>query len=536
MKYFTELYTRLDESNKTNDKVEVLKDYFQNAEPEDAIWALSFLTGNRPGRVVSSTQLREWLAEVTNYPSWLIDESYDIVGDLAETLSLLYPKETKGTDIPLHALVEKYILPLKEFNENERKEIILLLWESLSSQERFVYHKLMMGGFRVGVSRKLVARALAEVAGINPPMMAHRLMGKWHPTKEFYLNLLSRDDFEREKTSPYPFYLASPIEGSAETLGNIDEWFVEWKWDGIRAQIIKREGTLLIWSRGEELVSDRYPEITEAAENLPDGTVLDGEILTWQNGAPLPFQYLQKRIGRKNVSRKLMEECPVVFMAYDILELGGEDIRDRSLENRRVKLEETLSSILEKRTLKVSPLVPSNSWEDCVSLREESRQRRVEGFMLKRKNSPYKVGRVRGDWWKWKVDPLTIDAVMIYAQRGHGRRANLYSDYTFGVWHQEELVPIAKAYSGLTDKEIGQVDRWVKKHTLDRHGPVRVVKPEQVFELAFEGIQESKRHKSGVALRFPRMARWRKDKKPEDANQLEDVQRLLMELHQKSAE
>jgi DNA ligase 1 len=335
---------------------------------------------------------------------------------------------------------------------------------------------------------------------------------------------------DADLSRPYPFHLAHQIDFPLEDLGAIADWQAEWKWDGIRAQLIRRAGESFLWSRGEDLVSERFPEITTASFALPDGTVLDGEILPWKDNSVMPFAQLQRRIGRKTIGKKLLEEVPVVLLCYDVLEFAGEDIRSKPMRERRALLEKILADLPEeaKKTLLLEPIVKAANWNELAEIRAESRNRKVEGFMLKRLDSPYRVGRPRGDWWKWKIDPLTIDAVLIYAQRGTGKRASLYTDYTFAVWNSGgELVPFAKAYSGLTDAEIRRVDRFVRDNTLETFGPVRSVVPKLVFELGFEGIQRSTRHKSGVAVRFPRILRWRDDKKPEDADSLAAIYAML---------
>jgi DNA ligase-1 len=401
--------------------------------------------------------------------------------------------------------------------------LVTQTWRELDAQQRLVWHKLIMGEFRVGVARTLVARAVANVASVEPAVMAHRLMGHWQPDEEGYAQLMHGGNGHHDIGRPYPFFLAHPLEGSPDQLGEIYDWQAEWKWDGIRAQLIHRQGQLMIWSRGEELITDRFPEVMEIGRLLPDGTVLDGEILAWRGERPLPFAVLQTRIGRKTVSAKLRADAPTAFMAYDLLEHQGSDARALPLVERRALLEQLTATVHRDFPLRLSPIVQASSWSEIEELQATARERDVEGLMFKRRGSPYGVGRPRGDWWKWKVTPLSIDAVLIYAQRGHGRRASLYTDYTFGVWHEGQLVPIAKAYSGLTDEEIHEVDRFVRRHTRDKFGPVRVVEPRLVFELHFEGIQVSKRHKAGLAVRFPRMSRWRHDKQPADADSLETL-------------
>ena len=527
MRQFTDLYTALDETNKTSAKTAAMRRYFSAASAEDAAWVVYFLSGRTPRRAVNARKLSEWAAEEANIPMWLFGESYDAVGDLAETITLVLPENESTTDQPLHLWVEGRLLPLQGMPEADQRAAILQAWRELDRQERFIWNKLITGGFRVGVSQKLVIQALSQVSGVEPAVVAHRMMGNWEPTADFYRMLIHEDTVGSDISQPYPFCLAYPWEGDLSGLGDVGEWQAEWKWDGIRAQVIHRADQVFIWTRGEELVSERYPEIASAAEALPDGVVLDGELLAWRGESVLPFAQLQRRIGRKTIGKKLLAEIPVIFMAYDLLEWDGSDRRAQPLVERRAKLE-ALIEAAGQPALKMSPIVESGSWEALAQASETSRDRLVEGLMLKRLISPYRVGRQRGDWWKWKVDPYTIDAVLIYAQRGSGKRASLYTDYTFGVWDDSgELIPFAKAYSGLTDEEIREVDRFIRQNTKEKFGPVRTVKPELVFELAFEGIQHSSRHKSGIAVRFPRILRWRKDKPIAEADTLETIRALL---------
>jgi DNA ligase-1 len=526
VKAFSDLYRNLDETTSTNRKIDAMVAYFNSVPSKDAIWAIRFLIGRKPRQVVPTRKLMQWAAELAGIPEWLFEASYDVVGDLAETITLLLPSTTAASELCLHEWIECRLLPLRDMETENQRKWIVSAWDEMSESQRFVWNKLITGGFRVGVSRRLVVRALERFSGIDAAVITHRLMGDWPVTPETYRRILSPDTHDADVSRPYPFYLAYPLEDDPNELGHVDEWQVEWKWDGIRGQVIGRNAQVFIWSRGEELVTDKYPELAEAATELPDGTVLDGEILPWKEGRPLPFSELQRRIGRKKVGKKLLNEVPTIFLAYDALELGGKDLRSRVLLQRRQMLSELLRSPTDDRIM-LSPLVRSRSWEELAVMRAESRRRKVEGFMLKRKNSVYQVGRRRGDWWKWKIEPLTADAVLIYAQRGHGKRAGLYTDYTFAVWHGENLVPFAKAYSGLNDEEIRAVDRFIQRNTLERFGPVRSVRPELVFEIAFEGIQKSTRHKSGVAVRFPRILRWRRDKKIDEVDTIETLRAML---------
>ena len=587
MRLFAQLFAALDESNRTGDKVAALERYFRVAPPADAAWGLWFLMGNRIRGVGRGRPLLESAAVLAGLPLWLAEECYTLVGDLAETLSLLIDCPGTGTAMPLHELVEQHLLPLQSTDDASRIARIHALWMQMDCGQCLVFNKILTGAFRVGASRTLVLRALAGVAGIEAAVMGHRVMGQWQPGGAQFQAFLSAETQGQDPAQPYPFYLASPLEGSLDALGPIEDWQAEWKWDGIRCQIIRRQGQVLLWSRGEELITDAFPELAEAAALLPDGTVLDGEVLAWRDGAPLPFAALQKRLGRKQVGAQLRRESPVAFLAYDCLEHGSRDLRDRPLRERRSQLEDVAGEMLKvkgrtlaedqqgelfaevgsgdvsggsklppaaqpvpsvpdpaaanphlspvafspaaptQHIIAVSPQVEAAGWQALRVLWETARERGVEGLMLKRRDSPYRAGRVKGDWWKWKIAPLTVDAVVVYAQSGHSKRANLFSDYTFAVWDGRELVPIAKAYSGLSDDELRKVDAWVKRNSVAKHGPVRVVKPELVMEIAFEAIQESSRHRSGIAVRFPRIVRWRRDKKPEEADSMETLRALL---------
>jgi DNA ligase-1 len=532
MKRFAELFTTLDQTTKTTAKVEALAAYFTEAAEPDRLWTISLLSGRRPRRGVTTTLLRKWAADRAGIPLWLFEESYAIVGDLAETIAVILPKAIGTSD---HSLTH-WINVTKSFaalDEAGKRERILAAWDQLPAAERFVFNKLITGGFRMGVSQKLMTRALARATGIDEAELSHRLMGDWSPDTINYENLILAFDPAADLSKPYPFYLAYQLDAEPDALGDTSEWVAEYKWDGIRGQLIVRGGNHFLWSRGEELITGRFPELAASRDFLPDGTVIDGELLAWTPGneQPLPFNDLQKRIGRKTVSKKLLAEVPVVLRAYDLLEHAGEDIRAEPFAKRRGTLEALIASCPPESNLRLSPILEFNSWDALAKLRAQSHAENAEGVMLKRHDSPYLSGRKKGDWWKWKVDPLTVDAVMIYAQQGHGRRANLFTDFTFAVWENDQLVAFTKAYSGLTDAEFREITAWVRRNTLQRFGPVRQVTPEHVFEIAFDGIQESTRHKSGIALRFPRMARWRHDKSKEEANTLADLKALLASHH-----
>ncbi|MBO0342380.1 ATP-dependent DNA ligase [Flagellimonas profundi] len=536
MKQFAQLIKTLDGTNKTNVKVQALSQYFKEASDQDKVWTIAILSHRRPPRPVNTTLLRTWAAELSKIPTWLFEESCHIVGDLAETIALVVPSTEQGTDKSLTFFLQE-MLALKQKPETEKKKYLFQHWSVLDYYERFVFNKLITGSFRIGVSQKLMTRALSKATGIEEDILAYKLMGNWNPNRITFHHLVLEEKESDYLSKPYPFFLAYAVEDDVSELGNVNQWSAEHKWDGIRCQVILRNDELFVWSRGEELVTDKYPEFEAFVGVVPNGTVLDGELLPYPKGEIGTFKDLQTRIGRKNISRSLLEKIPVKLKVYDLLEWKGKDVRDKSYLERRDILEafykNTMKSNKGAIPLLLSERMQFNSWDNVAQERGLSREKHSEGLMLKRNDSTYQVGRKKGDWWKWKVDPLTIDAVLTYAMRGHGRRSNLFTDYTFALWDEneqgeKELVTFAKAYSGLTDKEFRQVDAWIKKNTLERFGPVRSVTPHHVFEIAFEGIAPSKRHKSGVATRFPRILRWRKDKKIEEANSLDDLKSLII--------
>jgi DNA ligase-1 len=524
MQRFARLVATLDETSRSSAKVAALAEYFRTAPERDRVWTVALLSHRRPRRIATGTELRAWAAAAAGIPDWLFEECYAVAGDLAETIAHLLPPPGRHDAAGLSDWLAR-LAALAGRPAAERQAAILAAWGSLAAEERFVFNKLLTGGFRMGVSQGLMTQALAAATGIEPAVLAQRLTGDWDPARtEFAALLAGRGDDSR----PYPFALASALDGEAEALGPPSDWLAEWKWDGIRAQVIRRAGALHVWTRGEELVTGRFPELAPLLDRLPDGTVIDGELLVWPAGAdvPMPFAALQTRIGRHTVPRRLLAEAPVRLVAYDLPEAGGSDLRAAPLAGRRAALAGLVGAAA-GAPVTLSPALDFATWPGLAALRRTARAAGAEGLMLKRLGSPYTGGRRRGDWWKWKLDPFAVDAVMVYAQAGHGRRAALFTDYTFAVRSGNELVPVAKAYSGLTDAEFAEITRWVRGHTLERFGPVRRVVPELVFEIGFEGVQHSPRHKSGVALRFPRMLRWRRDKTVADIDTLDTLRALI---------
>lgn len=560
MRRFAALYSELDAVTGTRAKVELLAGYFEEAEPADAAWALPVLLGRQRKRLITGRRLRQICLEGSTLPEWLFDDCYAHVGDSAETIALLWrqlaPEEAKGPSLaalPLHQWMVELLPQAAALDGDAQANAVRRLWRGLEPSELLVANKLLTGGLRVGVAQGLVVRALAQVSGLEEPLLTHRLMGGFSPSAEAYGALVALAEAgEAAPSRPYPFFLASPLEtsetGEPQLPGPASDWLAEWKWDGIRGQLIRRAGQSFLWSRGEELINAAFPELITLASALPDGTVLDGEVIVWPQGAeqPAPFAQLQRRLGRKAPGRALLAECPVAFVAYDLLEQAGRDLCPEPLRQRRSALEELHRQLAAAPEapgaglLRLSSLLPLRQWDQLEPLRSQARSAGAEGLMLKAANSPYLAGRKRGHWWKHKREPLSLDAVLVYAQAGSGRRANLFTDYTFALWDRQPdpsaeaveaaeptLVTFAKAYSGLNDQEISMLDRWIRSHTVERFGPVRAVEPLQVFELAFEGLQPSKRHRSGIAVRFPRIARWRHDKPAAAADTLEAALALM---------
>jgi len=526
MRTFLQLYKTLDSTTKTSIKQKALVRFFVESDDEDKVWAIALFSHKRPKRAVTTTLLRKWAAEESGIPLWLFEETYHIVGDLAETMACLLPYNHSDHNLSLDDWIRQ-INTLHKKNEEEKKKFIIDAWKRLNQDERFLFNKLLTGGFRLGVSQKSIINALAKHLQIEENIVTHRLMGNWDPFEVTYTQLLLEETEGENSSRPYPFYLAHALDKEVSELGKEEDWYAEWKWDGIRSQLIFRDQQVYLWSRGEEMILDGFPEFNIIQEFEMNSFVIDGELLIIKEDKILNFNDLQKRIGRKKVSKKTLVEYPAQIIAYDLMELNGVDLREKKQSERRQALQTLILECHQSIPLKISPLVAFESWDELTHMRESSRENNAEGFMLKAKDGTYKTGRKKGKWWKWKIDPYTIDAVLLYAQRGHGRRSNLFSDFTFAVWDGDRLVPFAKAYSGLTDVELTEITSFVRKNTKEKFGPVSSVTPELVFEISFEGIAKSTRHKSGVALRFPRITRWRKDKKVNDADHLNTLKNLL---------
>jgi len=572
MKAFAALYRKLDSATSTRAKQAAMVEAFAAAKADparwaSAAWAVYFLSGGKPRQTAPTRLLWRLAVEGSGYPEWLCGECYGAVGDLAEMLALILPEGGVGQEVSLDEWMRERLIPLPSLDEEERYARLKRWAGELPADERLAFFKLITGELRVGVSRLMVVKALAEVAGVDEARMAQRLIGyaqaRRIPVAGDFEALIGEVGHAEAQAldagKPYPFYLAQswtrPLADMLPALGPPSEWIVEWKYDGIRAQLLKRSEAWRLWSRGEELISDAYPDLAPLARALPCGVAIDGELVVLippegdyeaeSLDGLATFASLQQRLGRKVVSEKTMRELPVAFIAYDLLESEGRDIRGEPQHVRRALLEESVRRLFaeakargERLPLRISPTVSAAAWEAFAQKRDEARALLREGLMLKARDGAYGIGRRKGGdradvWWKWKLDPMSVDAVAIYAERGHGRRSGVFTDYTFAVWSagedapSRELVPFAKAYSGLTDAEIREMDAIVRRTTVETFGPVRSLAPTQVFELGFEGIAPSRRHRSGVAVRFPRMLRWRRDKPVAEADTLDALKALL---------
>jgi len=527
MKAFAKLISNLEQTSKEAFKVTALAQYFSNATDEDKLWTLALFTGTRPKRVVDIKALKEFAEQVYTEGEWLFEASHQIVGDMAETIAYFLPKAKRNGN---HTLSEWISMIRTIFNAEriDQRDAITKAWDTLRPEERFIFNKLITGGFRIDVSLKLLSKALAIVTGKDENLLAHKLNSDWHPDEVSFETLIFTENPEAEKSKPYPFHLAHTLESTVAELGDISNWQVERKWDGIRVQVIVRGNKISIWSRKGDILSSKVPELKPLAESMEDGTVLDGELICFKNGKILPINNLRTRFGRRNNSKKQFEESPCVFMAYDILEFKGEDIRNKDLAERRKKLEKVILQYYdEHKIILLSDIINNDNWESINSEREKSREHQVTGLVLKNKKSIYGSSRVEGDWWKWPVDPLFIDAILLYAQAGEGGSSKMYREYSFALWHGEDLVTFAKAKSGLEDKELKELTSFVKKNTKEKFGPVRSVAAVQIFRLAFDSITASKRHKSGILLKNPRLIEWLRDKNIEDGNNLDDLKKML---------
>ncbi len=594
MIHFTRLFNELDETNHTVEQLAALERYFKAAPAADAAWALHLLIGAKAPRALKNSQLREWISTVADLPTWLVDESCETVGDIAETLALLLPDPPTvpaGGSLALHRLITERLLPLAGLGPEARRDLVVTTWRELDGAQRFIWNKLITGSFRIGVSRTQVARALGKTAGVSASVMAHRLLGFQEPTEAAFRALLAAES-ANENFGPYPFQTANAIKSAEpagdptiesldlfprlvgapgtgptitrpEELGSASDWQAEWLLDGLRVQVMRRGDAVLIWSQDEELLNPEFPEIAEAAQLLPDGTVLDGDLVVWPASDVCPGTRadIQQRLSHATPGAGLQRKLPVVFIAQDIIEAAEIDQRGRPLLARRRQLAEVLAPAADRHRetqatrpasgstdgsqmdlfgsppaaaahhapfrFRAASLVSFGSWEQLASLRREARDHGAAGLILKRTESCYGASVETSAWWIWPIEPLRINAVLIAALPGHGNSPRAFSDYTFAVWCDDELVPFAKTGTGLTEIGFRAMDDFIRAHITGKFGPVRSVKAELVFELEFDSVQTSTRHKSGLVVRSARIHRRRPELSAAEADTLEALRLLV---------
>ncbi|ATI41074.1 ATP-dependent DNA ligase [Pacificitalea manganoxidans] len=526
MRAFARLLDRLSFTPSRNDKLTLIADYLRDTPDPDRGWALAALTGDLDLRSITPSRLRQMVEG--RIDAELFRLSYDYVGDLAETIALIWPetetdaqRETTPPDIPLSQVVTR----LQAMGRANVPAEMAQMLDALAPEARFALLKLVTGGLRVGVSAQLAKTALARFGEVELTEIVELWHGLTPPYTDLFAWLTGGEKPVNAARAPFrPVMLSTATD--LDQLQALDpaEHFAEWKWDGIRVQAVAEAGTRRIYSRTGEDISGAFPDLVEAMEF--EGA-LDGELLVRQGTTGVgSFADLQKRLNRKTVSKALLKSNPAMLRAYDLLVDGGDDIRALPQTARRARLE-TFLAPLDPARFDLSPLIPFTTWDDVAQARDDLPDPVIEGVMIKRRDTPYLAGRSRGPWFKWKRDPYLIDAILLYAQRGHGKRSGFYSDYTFGVWKGNEIVPVGKAYFGFTDEELKQLDRFIRDNTRERFGPVRSVTPDLVLEIAFEGLNRSPRHKSGVAMRFPRVHRIRWDKPAQEADHLSTLEAML---------
>ena len=527
MRQFAALIRKLELSSRQNEKVLVLSAYFQEAAEKDRVWAIALLSQRRPSRTMTLRQMKKWALEFSGIPEWLFEESYQIVGDLAETIALILPPPTGQAEQGLSHWIET-ITELKGRASEAQKALVFKSWEVLDKAERFQFNKLVTGSFRVSVSQRLMTRALSLATGMPETVLAHRISGGWDPESTAFQDLVREQSPTEEAGRPYPFQRIHPLEEGPNVLGETSGYLIDWKWEGIRCQLIRRSSNSFIWSEKGELITGAFPAIASALDNFPEGLVLDGEIVIMQDAGVGPASGIEKRLGMKKPGPKALRELPAAFIAFDILEREGTDLRDRPLLERKQQLLDLAGQVdATGEVILFSDPLPVNDWADVAGFRAEARNMRADGLLIKKRELPYRSGDVEGPWLHWKPEAHTINALLIYATRGQGGSTRQYTDLSFAVWAGDQLVPFTRTIEGLPEEDMAELSSWIRENTVERFGPVRSVRAEQVFEIAFEGIEPSSRHRSGLILRSPRILRWCRGLTPDRAGKLSSLKKLL---------
>jgi len=540
MKAFADLWATLEGQLSEARSAQILARYLQQTSAEDAAWAIYLLCGKKPKKLLSARELVEYFLQTSGTPGWLFWESDDVVGDVNETIALLndtFMDETASQQNrnenshpqqnSLAFWMENQLNTLAEVAQSQRPAFLGNCWQKLGYREAFIINRILTGTWKSNLPLKTIAQALSIVSGQEPMTLMHRLKADWLPNKVFYAKLIAEDQPTFQTEQKFSFGEFKPLEESSiESLGAVEDWWLAWQWEGLRVQCIRRADDCFLWSQNGELVTDRFPELHEMAQKLPEGTILEGVIVACSGQAPLPLADLQPRLGGKSVNRKMMESCPVAFVATDLQLLANEDMRNLPAQQRKTRLAQLANDI--GFPLVHFPRIEIDQWAHARKLLQEARQHHAEGLSLQRLNSPYPIQNQQADWWSWKVQPHTINAILLYAKMEMaGRSQKQTTEYTFAVWHEDQLVPVARTGIGLPPEEAELLDGWIRANTYERFGPVRSVEPFHVYEIAFDGITPSKRHKCGFVLREPRIINPRPHTPIEEASRLEDLHRLL---------
>lgn len=506
MKRFAELCAILESTANAREKMAALTVYFQDAPPPDAIWAIRLLLGWKPSRIATSQTLRRWARECVQFPDWLFEESCAAVGNLLETLALLIPLPDTPGDVPLHVRMQRDLLPLRDLTENEQRAAVSAAWTQMDAQQRFVWNTLLTGGFRPHVSEKTLIRALSAWRGLPTTVLACRLKQEWEPTVAGYRALFSHDIAALDSSQLYPFqrwYEEPPARGASGAIG---DWRIDWHRNGMRAQLIKRGSSVFLWSDDHVIVNDTFPEICEAMAAMTDGTVLDGVITAWSADGPLHRAELERRMKRKRLTKKFKHEVPVRYWVYDLLEIQGEDVRTQPFRQRIHQAAGIIPTEVGSVIHLAEPLEAA-SWHRLHALRNDARRHGADGVLLRRWTASACPSTRKADQWRvWKADPLTAPVVLVYVQALNAASGQRSVEGTFAAWDGGDLVPVAKTSAGFSDEDVNAIEEFAKQHTVERFGPVRSLKAELVFTLAFDSVSLSTRRKSGLVLHHPRVA------------------------------
>lgn len=524
MKAFAELIFNLRKWDTENNQIRYIKEYFSISDDRDCIWAIYILLGKKiKNEFRSKQQLKKWACEYAEIPDWLFDESYSFTGDLTETISLILPGKEADSGRTLTEWMH-YMESFCKSDDQGNKKKVVDAWKELDHTETYVFNKLIPGNFKSGVDEKVIIKALSKFLNIESNVISNRIKSNWHPDLISFYELFSKFNPDDIISKPYPFIPEEVFESEPGVLGSAADWLAEQKFKGIRCQLIFRKGKIFLWTDNGELINDKFPEFEFIKKYLPDDSVFTGSIICINNGMKSQHNYLQARLRRKNISSKSLKESPVIFMMNDLLEYEGTDMRNKFLIERKELIKCNKFMISKNNLIKYSENIKFENWEELRTIRRKSSDTISGGIILKKKNSLF-LSDINEKYLICKPEPLSADAVLMYALKGE--RTDLFSEFTLGVWDKGKLVSIAKINSGLSEEEIREVSEFVNNNTLEKFGPVRTVRPELVFNISFESISFSVRHKSGVVLQSPEISKWIRGKNIFDASSLENLKKFI---------